>query len=152
MAASSEYETRAEPFCSPNECSHGLGSISEDGHSRAPSASPEPHKGRFGYFGLTVQETPHKRSSTYPPPPPNTSDELPPKVLGRSITAYPSGQKQRTKLPTFKRVSLSESNLTSKKQIRQSTFDTNYSASFADTAVWDQKTILSLGTHLFRPS
>ena len=152
MAPSSESETQNEPFCSPNECSHGLGSVSEDGHSRAPSASATPYKKRFGFFGPKVHGIPPKRSSTFPPPSPNTSDEIPPKVLDRSSTTYPSGQKQKTTLSTFKRVLLSRSNLPSKKQIRQSTFDTNYSASFADTAVWDQKTILSLGTHLFRPS
>ena len=152
MAASSEPEIQNEPSYSPNECSQGLGSISENGHNRAPSASAEPCKERFGCFGFTVQDIPPKRRSTYPPLPQDQSDELPPKVLGRSSTTYPSGQQQRTTPPTFKSVSLSESNLPSKKQTRQSTFDTNYSASFADTAVWDQKTILSLGTHLFRPS
>ena len=152
MAGSSESEIQNAPFCSLNECSHGLGSISDTGHSRAPSASAEPYKERFGFFGPTVQDIPPKRSSTYPPLPPNPSDELPPKVLRRSSTTYPSGQKQRITPPTLKRVSISDSNLPSKKQIRQSTFDTNCSASFADTAIWDQKTILSLGTHLFRPS
>ena len=151
MAGSSKSEIQNEPFCSLNECSHGLGSTSEDGHSRAPSASAEPCKERFGYSGPTVQDIPPKRSSTYPPLPSNPFDELPPKVLGRSSTTYPYVQKQRTTQSTFKRVSISDSNLPSQKQIRQSTFNTTYSAPFADTAVWDQKTILSLGTHLSRP-
>ena len=151
MAASSESELQNAPFYSPTEDSHGLGSISEDGHSRAPPASGEPYKERLGYLGFTIQDIPPKRRSTYPPLSPDPSDELPSKILGRSSTTYPFGQQQRTTPPKSKSVSLSEFNLPSKKQPRQSTFDTNYSASFADTAVWDQKTILSLGTHLFRP-
>ena len=152
MAGSSESEIQNEPSCSLNECTHGLGSISEDGHSRAPSASAEPYKEHFGYFGSAAQDIPPKRSSTYPPLPSNLSDKLPHRVLSRSSTTYPSGKKKGTTPPVFKRLSISDSNLSSKKQIRQSTFDTTYSASFADTAVWDQKTILSLGTHFFRPS
>lgn len=125
-----------------------LGSISEDSHTRAPLASPEDLTGRFDYFDFGGQPNPPKRSPTYPFVLPGPSEEHILKSLGRASNVYQRNQKRRSAPPVSKRIVHTEPNLPGPNQIRHSTtMDTNNSASFEDTAVWDQKSILSLGIY-----
>ncbi len=143
MAASSASE--AEPLTSPEESFHGLGSISEDGDGRAPSASPELSPDRSSYFDHAAQENAPQRSQTYPLVASTLSDEHIRKSFNRSSTANQPSQKHRTSRPPSKRSTFSELNSPIQNQSRQSTIDTKNSLPFEDTAVWDEKAILSLG-------
>ena len=148
MAAS--FASEAEPLTNPEESFHGLGSISEDGDSRAPSASPEPYPERPNYFDHTAQENAPQRSRTYPLVPSNLSHERIRKSMNRSSTANQPSQKHRTSRRPSQRSLFSEPDLPIQNQSRQSTIDTKNSLSFEDTAVWDEKSILSLGTYFPR--
>ncbi len=118
---------------------HELESIDEDSHIRAPSASPEENSNRFDYFDLGGQQKPPKRSPTYPFVPPGPSEEHL-RSLGRVSNRYPRS--------LLRKVVHTEPSLPGSNSIRHSsTFNTNNSASFEDTAVWDQKAILSLGMY-----
>ncbi len=148
MAAS--FASEAEPLASPEESFRGLGPISEDGDGRAPSASPEPYPERPDYFDHTAQEKAPQRSQTYPLVPSILSDKHIRKPMNRSSTANRPSQKHRISRRPSKRSTFSEPDLPIQNQSRQSTIDTKNSLSFEDTAVWDEKAILSLGMYFPR--
>lgn len=138
-------ESGAEPFTTLDTNLYGLVPIIEDGHTRAPSASPEDSTGHYDYFDFGGQQKPPKRSPTYPFVPPGPSEEHILKSLGRASNVYQQKQKRRFMPPASKRAVRTEPDLPVPNRIRHSsTIDTNNSASFEDTAVWDQKAILSL--------
>lgn len=139
------HESKAEPSTTWNANLHELGPISEES-TRAPSASPEEFTGHFDYFDLVGEKKPPKRSPTYPFVPPGPSEEHILKSLGSTSNLYRKTQKCNFARPLAKGKPHTEPNLPGLNQIRHaSTFDTSNSASFEDTAVWDQKAILSLG-------
>ena len=123
---------------------------SEDSQTRCPSASPEDSTECFDHFDFEDHRKPPKRSETYPfvPPSPSKAHVLKP---GTASKAYPTTRKRRVMAPILNSVVPTEFNLEGAPRIRHaSTIDTNNSASFDDTAVWDQKAILSLGMYLFQ--
>ena len=147
MAASSKSE--AEHATTLDASIHELESIDEDSHIRAPSASPEENSNRIDYFDFGGQQKPPKRSPTYPFVPPGPSEQL--RSLSRISNRYLKSQKRKSVPSTSKRTVYTEPNLPGSNGIRHSsTINTNNSASFEDTAVWDQKAILSLGMYPLR--
>lgn len=145
MAASLKSE--AEHTTTLDASIHELESIDEDSHIRAPSASPEENSDRFDYFDFGGQQKPPKRSPTYPFVPPGPSEEHL-RSLGRVSNRYPRSQKRKFVPSISKKIVHTEPNLPGSNRIRHSsTFNTNNSASFEDTAIWDQKAILSLGMY-----
>ena len=146
MAASSE--SKAEPSSIWNANPHELGPISEESHTRAPSAFPQDLTGQFDFFDFVGGKRPPKRSPTYPFVPPGPSKRHILKSLGKASNVYREHQKGNHAPPVAEGKAYTEPNLPGLNHIRHSsTFDTNNSASFEDTAVWDQKAILSLGMH-----
>lgn len=146
MAPSLEYE--AEPSTTLDTNLYGLGPIIEDAHARAPSASPEDSTGHYDCFDFGGQIKPPKRSPTYPFVPPGPSEEHILKSLGPASNVYHQKQKRRFMPPASKKPVRTEPNLSGPNRLRHaSTIDTKNSASFEDTAVWDQKAILSLGMY-----
>lgn len=138
----------AEPARNLDENLFELGHISEDSHTPVPSASPKDISTHFDYFDFGGQQKPPKRSPTYPFVPPGPSEEHILKSLGRVSNRYPKSQKRKFAPSVSKKPVHTEPNLPGPNQIRHSsTINTNNSASFEDTAVWDQKAILSLGMY-----
>ena len=121
---------------------------SEDSQTRCPSASPEDSTECFDRFDFGDHRKAPKRSETYPfvPPSPSKAHILKP---GTASKAYPTTRKRRVMAPIRNSVVPTEFDSGEPPRIRHaSTIDTNNSASFDDTAVWDQKAILSLGMYL----
>ena len=115
--------------------------ISGSGQTRAPPASPDAwtEQSECSDFGDSLK--PSKRSSTYPFVPPGPFDAHVHKSPRRASNLL---------LKLFRKQLDIGHNSTGPPHIRYaSTIDTNHSASFEDTAVWDEKAILSLGTYPF---
>lgn len=144
MLASSTAE--AEPSTIMDAGLYQLGSINEDGHTQATSGSPQGSTEGFNYFDFGGQPKPPKRSPTYPFIPPGPSEEHIPKILTSGSNLSQRNQK-RGSAPLVSKITVhNKLNRPGPNQIRHSnTMDTNNSASFEDTAIWDQKAILSLG-------
>lgn len=144
----SSPESKAEPSTAWNGNLHELGPITEESHnSRAPSAFPQDLTGQFDYFDFVGEGKPPKRSPTYPFVPTGPSKEHILKSLGKASSVYRKHQKRNYAPPLAKGKAHTEPNLPGLNIRHASTFNTNNSASFEDTAVWDQKAILSLGMH-----
>lgn len=134
-----------EPFTTVDPSLYQLGSISEDSHIRAPSASPEDLTVHYDSIDFGGHQKSPKRSSTFPYVPRGPSVEL---ALKIASNGYQRNQERRSEPPASEKLVHSGPNLPGPKQIRHSaTIDTYNSASFEDTAVWDQKAILSLGMY-----
>ena len=141
-------ESEVEPSTTLDASLHELGSISEDGQTQAPSASPEGLTGHVDYFDFGDHQRHPKRSPTYPFVPPGPSEAHILKALGKSSNVYQTYQKRKNVPRIPKRKVHPKPSLTGPHTIRHSsTIDTYNSASFEDTAVWDQKAILSLGMY-----
>lgn len=146
MLASSGAE--AETSMTLDASLYQLGSINEDSHTQAPSGSPEDSTEHLDCIDFGGHPKPPKRSPTYPFTPPGPSKEHTPKLLGRGSNLYQRNQKRGSGPPVSKKTVHTKPNPLGPNQIRHSTtMDTNNSASFEDTAVWDQKAILSLGMY-----
>ena len=142
----SSPESRAEPSTAWNANPHELGPICEESHTRASSAFPQDLTEQFDDFDFVGEKNPPKRSPTFPFMPPGPSKEQLLKSLGKASSLYRNHPKRSYVLPVAKGKAHTEPILPGLNHIRHaSTFDTNNSASFEDTAVWDQKAILSLG-------
>lgn len=141
-------ESKAEPSKPWNANLNELGPISEESHTREPSASPEDLPGDFDYFDFVNEQKPPKRSPTYPFVPPGPSKEHILGLQGRASNVYRKYYKHNYAPPVSQGKVHTEPNSPGLKHIlHASTIDTNNSASFEDTAVWDQKAILSLGIY-----
>lgn len=141
-------ESKAEPSTTSNANLRDLGPISEESHTRAPSASPEDFTRQFDHFDFVSEQRPPKRSPTYPFVPPGPSEEHILGSRGRASNVHRKHQKRNNAPPVVKGKVHTEPNSPGLNRIRHaSTIDTNNSASFEDTAVWDQKAILSLGMY-----
>lgn len=139
-------ESEAEPSTTLTASLDGLGSMSEDSQTQAPSASPEGSSEHFDWFDFGDHQKPPKRSPTYPFVPPGPSEAHILKSLGKSSNLYRTYAKRRIAPPVPKRIVHTKPNLSGPHSLRHSsTIDTNNSESFEETAVWDQKAILSLG-------
>ena len=139
-------QSEAEPSTTPAASLYGLESMSEDSQARAPPASPEGLSEHFDCYDFGDQKGPPKRSPTYPFVPPGPSEAHILKSLGKSSNVYQTYAKRRIVPPLPKRIVHTKSNLSGPHSLRHSsTIDTNNSESFEETAVWDQKAILSLG-------
>ena len=120
----------------------------EDGQTQVPPTSPDDSTECFDHFDLGDLWKPPQRRETYPfdPPSPSQAHVLKPITAN---SAYPTARKRRVVPPIPRRTVHTESNWAGPHPIRHaSTMDTYHSASFDDTAVWDQKAILSLGMYL----
>ena len=144
MLASSRAE--AEPSTTMDASLYQLRSIDEDGHTQATSGSPQCSTEGFDAVDFGGQPKAPKRSPTYPFIPSGPSEEHIPQNLTSSSNLHQRNQK-RGSIP--KKTDPKKLNLPGPSQIRHSTtMDTNNSASFEDTAIWDQKALLSLGMSL----
>ena len=132
-----------------------LATITEFDGSRGRSSSPEPNEN-----GVEVNELGDSghgivRRSTHPPVPfASTSRPLTgkaplvdPKVLSplRANTYGTSARAEKSRRYFFHRKHSVDNGPKPGISRRASTIDTNFSVSFEETAVWDQKAILSLG-------
>ena len=145
-------ESKAEPSITWNANLHDLGPISEENHTRAPSASPEDFTQCFDHFDFVSEQKAPKRSPTYPFVPPGPSEEHIRKSRGRASNVYRKHQKRNYAPLAIKGKVHTEPDSPALNHIRHaSTIDTKNSASFEDTAVWDQKAILSLGMYSYQP-
>ena len=117
-------------------------------YQRRPTSDPESSTECFDQFDFGDHRKPPKRSGTYPF---ILSSPSEPHILkpGTAGNAYPATRKRRDVPPIPKRIVDTDSNWVGPHKIRHaSTIESYKSASFDDTAVWDQKAILSLGTYL----
>ena len=138
------HNSEAGPSTNLDASLSELEPINEDDQIWAPLGSPENLVGHFDYF---CQKRPPDRSRTYPFIPPGPFEEHL-KLLGRISNGNQRDPKRRFAPPVSKRIVRTESNVPGPNRMRHSsTIDTNNSASFEDTAVWDQKAILSLGMY-----
>ena len=139
-------ESEAEPSTTLDISLYGLGSISEDSHTRAPPASSEGSTGDFDHYDFEDTHKQPKRSPTYPFIPPSPSKPKFFNPLEKSSSVHQKHQKRGLEPPIYKNKLHAEPILPGPHGLRHaSTIYSNNSASFEDTAVWDQKAILSLG-------
>ena len=141
-------ESEAEPSPTLDDSLYKLGPIGENSQAGAPSACPGPSTGHSEYFAFEDNQRPPKRSPTYPFVPLGPSEAPILKSLGKVSKVNQKHRKRRAVPSIPNRLVHTKSNLTGPHRIRHSsTIDTNNSASFEDTAVWDRKAILSLGMY-----
>lgn len=139
---SNRFEFEAQHSITRDASLYGSEHMSEDSQNRASLASPDGSAEQSDYFDFGES----KRSPTYPFVPPGPSEAHAFRSLSKASNGYLKHQKRRSKPPIPIRHVDSEPNLSEPPRIRHaSTIDTNNSAPFEDTAVWDQKAILSLG-------
>lgn len=139
-------QSEAEPSTTPAVSFYRLESMGDDSQSWEPPASPEGLSEPFDYHDFGDHQQPPKRSPTYPFVPPGPSEAHILKSLGKSSNVYHTYAKRGIVPPVPKRIVHTTPNLSGPHSLRHSsTIDTNNSESFEETAVWDQKAILSLG-------
>ena len=152
----------------PNLTFEELGPISEDNLLREQSASPEPIDNVVDHFDFERTQHNHGTKSTHLPISnglPERSgghtvaaprivkeerqDSLTPSEESRSSIIGGARQKPKSRPPrTFDKGKFNEAYGPNQDARRSSTMATKNSESFEDTAVWDQKAILSLGTSM----
>ena len=123
---------------------YGSENMSEDSQNRASLASPDDSAEQSDYFDFGEP----KRRPTYPFVPPRPTEARAVRSLSKASNGYLKHQKRRSKPPIPIRHVDIEPNLSGPPRIQHtSTMGTDNSAPFEDTAVWDQKAILSLGRY-----
>lgn len=137
-----------------------LDAIEEDGGSRERSDSPEPMRDSVDVNDFECQWP--RRRSTHPTAPQvlkarSLSGGINPhrRLNGTAAKAKAVGDStRRRKTPLsqwFHRTKSNDSDQSGPGPKRHSTINTNFSASFEETAVWDHKTILSWVSMAMRP-
>lgn len=139
-----------------------LSTINEHSPNRGRTKSPEPHASDIETHDCKDESTGPKRRSTHPQISFGPGSEIPsvdgdPR-LTRSATSKPRAARKESSFHKIRQILVSkvagsnEGIVPNRQPRRQSTFNTNASvttnasASFEDTAVWDQKALLALGT------
>ena len=127
----------------------GLGAISEHSLLREQSTSPEPIQEDIAYFdfqdGRQQQPQSSRQSSTNQPLAEGSAEEKEPNPSNKANRARTYDKKIKSVPPISNKNKLVENQIFGGIPRRHSTNLTQNSESFAETAVWDQKTILSLG-------
>ena len=133
--------SEAEPSTTLDFSLYGSEPIAGDSQTRAPPASQGAWTEQSDYSDFGDPYRPSKRSPTYPFVPCGSSDAHTHRTSGRVSNVFSK---------ILKREVDDGHSFTGPNNIRHaSTFDTYKSASFEDTAVWDEKAILSLGMYPF---
>ena len=123
-----------------------LGPLSGDSLLREQSASPEPISERRDYFNFEGAQQGLRRRSTHPPVATESLEGQEPGPLGRASTTRVSNKNFKSAPPSsFDKNTFVEDHHSGQSPRRNSTIGTQNSLSFDETAVWDQKAILSLG-------
>ena len=157
--AESSAAAKARMSSSSDREPAALHRIDEDGLLQTQVASPVAHNGRSDYFDFATNERKPRRSSTDPVSPSSTEKRATTSKPRAATTYEPerqsSAEPTRSTFGYFgrplrwilpgKQNNVAEAVPKGHAVRRHSTQNTNYSASFEDTAVWDRKAILSLG-------
>ncbi len=156
MIASSSAASSSRSTAGPNVGSNDLATITELEVAREESSSPRPYQEGTAVDDFGNQATAPKRRSTHPPvsfaangrpiTDHNQVEDPKPGPLARANTYGTSNSTGKyIKRHCFDRTKPGNIDPKPNTPRRASTIDTKYSVSFEETAIWDQKSILSLG-------
>lgn len=128
----------------------GLGAISENSLLREQSASPEPIQEGTAYFDFQDgryqrPQSPRQSSINQPLVADGSAEGSEPNSLNKANRTRTYDKRSKSVPPISGKTKLVESQIAGQVPRRHSTNLTQNSESFAETAVWDQKAILSLG-------